>query len=230
MRAICDRQVATDPTRRHATPAGAARAERHRRATTSGRAASAERAPRLRDREIRCRRRRRETADARACCSRNGMFVRTPRIGNCAQRGRQARDRQVARFGRTRSPWRAADRSGPDTSSPSATPASTRTPGQPGLAVERAGGRPAAGIRARDPRRRRAPRSRGRAARVSSWRHGSGSPDGDEQLRPHEIDAGDELGDRMLDLQPRVHLEKVERRGRLPAGRSTRNSTVPALR
>ena len=35
---------------------------------------------------------------------------------------------------------------------------------------------------------------------------------GDEQLRAHEIDAGDLLGDRMLDLQARVHLEEVEPR------------------
>ena len=34
---------------------------------------------------------------------------------------------------------------------------------------------------------------------------------GDEQLRAHQIDAGDRFGDRMLDLQPRVHLEEVER-------------------
>ncbi len=35
---------------------------------------------------------------------------------------------------------------------------------------------------------------------------------GDPDLRRNEIDADDLLGDRMLDLQPRVHLEEVERR------------------
>ena len=33
---------------------------------------------------------------------------------------------------------------------------------------------------------------------------------GDEQLRLHEIDAGDELRDRMLHLDARVHLDEVE--------------------
>src|SRR5437762_2405742 len=33
---------------------------------------------------------------------------------------------------------------------------------------------------------------------------------GDQQLRLHEIDAGDELGDGMLDLDARVHLDEVE--------------------
>ena len=32
----------------------------------------------------------------------------------------------------------------------------------------------------------------------------------DPDLPPHQIDAGHHLGDRMLDLQPRVHLEEVE--------------------
>ena len=34
----------------------------------------------------------------------------------------------------------------------------------------------------------------------------------DEQLRVHQIDAGDGFGDRMLDLEPRVHLEEIEPR------------------
>jgi hypothetical protein len=38
-----------------------------------------------------------------------------------------------------------------------------------------------------------------------------------------QIEAGDALGDRVLDLQPRVHLEEVEALS-LP----TTNSTVPA--
>ena len=32
----------------------------------------------------------------------------------------------------------------------------------------------------------------------------------DPDLPAHQIDAGHHLGDRMLDLQPRVHLEEVE--------------------
>ena len=38
----------------------------------------------------------------------------------------------------------------------------------------------------------------------------SGSPARDAELPLDEIDAGDHLGDRVLDLQPRVHLEEVE--------------------
>ena len=33
-----------------------------------------------------------------------------------------------------------------------------------------------------------------------------------QQLSAHQIQSGDLLGDRMFDLEPRVHLEKVERR------------------
>ena len=48
---------------------------------------------------------------------------------------------------------------------------------------------------------------------------------GDAQLPLDEVEAGDELGDRVLDLQARVHLHEVE----LAASRH-RNSTVPAPR
>ena len=41
---------------------------------------------------------------------------------------------------------------------------------------------------------------------------------GDADLPLDEIDAGHHLGHRMLDLQPRVHLEEVERRRRRRAG------------
>ena len=47
----------------------------------------------------------------------------------------------------------------------------------------------------------------------------------DADLPVHQVEAGHHLGHRMLDLQPRVHLEEVERR-RLS---SSRNSIVPAL-
>ena len=47
---------------------------------------------------------------------------------------------------------------------------------------------------------------------MSACANGSGSPRRDEQLRAHQIEAGDGLGHRMLDLQARVHLEEVELR------------------
>ncbi len=46
---------------------------------------------------------------------------------------------------------------------------------------------------------------------------------GDPDHLLDEVDAGDELGDRVLDLQPRVHLQKEEALS-CPAT----NSTVPA--
>ncbi len=66
-----------------------------------------------------------------------------------------------------------------------------------------------AGSRAPGPRHRAAPRSRGRrcAARPAQRQRLAG---GDAQLPLHQILAGDHLGDRMLDLQPRVHLHEVE--------------------
>ena len=39
----------------------------------------------------------------------------------------------------------------------------------------------------------------------------SGSPGGDPQLLADEVDPGDELADRVLDLEPRVQLDEVER-------------------
>ena len=48
----------------------------------------------------------------------------------------------------------------------------------------------------------------------------------DQQLRAHQVDAGDLLGDRMLDLQPRVHLEEIER----AATRRRRPGTRPCRR
>ena len=47
----------------------------------------------------------------------------------------------------------------------------------------------------------------GRRRRTSG---GSGAPVGDEQLQPHEVEAGDQLGHRVLDLEPGVHLEEGE--------------------
>ena len=48
---------------------------------------------------------------------------------------------------------------------------------------------------------------------------------GDAQLLLDEVDAVDQLGHRVLDLQPGVHLEEEELAGVV---RSAMNSTVPA--
>ncbi len=39
---------------------------------------------------------------------------------------------------------------------------------------------------------------------------GEGLAAGDAQLGGHQVDAGDHLGDRMLDLDTRVHLQEIE--------------------
>ena len=62
----------------------------------------------------------------------------------------------------------------------------------------------------RDPRRRCAPRSRGRVIASSSCVQRQRLAGGDAQLPLDQIEAGDHLGHRMLDLQPRVHLHEVE--------------------
>ena len=48
-----------------------------------------------------------------------------------------------------------------------------------------------------------------RQRRLRPWQRLAGR---DAQLRVHQVDAGDRLRDRVLDLQPRVHLEEVEAR------------------
>ena len=45
---------------------------------------------------------------------------------------------------------------------------------------------------------------------MSSWRHRERRAGGDAELLDHDVDAGDRLRHRMLDLQPRVHLDEVE--------------------
>ena len=104
-----------------------------------------------------------------------------------------------------------------------------RTPGQPRLAVEQQ----PSGLRQELLRRILGVDARldGVAAlRERVLRPRQRLAGGDEQLRAHEVDAGHLLGHRMLDLQPRVHLEEIERRCVAVVEPSTRNSTVPALR
>ena len=51
---------------------------------------------------------------------------------------------------------------------------------------------------------------------------------GDQQLRPHQVDAQHGLGDRMLHLQPGIHLQEEELGGVSAVAGLSRNSTVPA--
>ena len=50
----------------------------------------------------------------------------------------------------------------------------------------------------------------------------------DEELLADEVDAGDQLGDRVLDLDARVHLHEVV--GAVPVEAASRPSIVPAER
>ena len=50
----------------------------------------------------------------------------------------------------------------------------------------------------------------------------------DAELPLDEIEPGDRLGHRMLDLKPRVHLDEPEPSARSPPVPSATNSTVPA--
>ena len=45
---------------------------------------------------------------------------------------------------------------------------------------------------------------------MSSCVSDSGAPAAIRICSMHEVDAGDHLGDRVLDLEPRVHLDEVE--------------------
>ena len=60
---------------------------------------------------------------------------------------------------------------------------------------------------------------------ASAWRSAQRLARGDPQLLLDEVDAVDELGHRVLDLQPRVHLQEEELARRPPVAM---NSTVPA--
>ena len=83
----------------------------------------------------------------------------------------------------------------PPTSSPSATPASTRMPRPPASAAARCDRSPA-GIRPRRPRHRAAPRRRGRRSRRPSWSKPERLPGRDPQLVRDEVAPRDELGHR----------------------------------
>ena len=69
---------------------------------------------------------------------------------------------------------------------------------------------------------------------TSSWVSGERLAHGDAQLEFDEVEAGDHLGDGVLDLEPGVHLDEPEHSGGSapedPPSSSTRNSHVPALR
>ena len=59
-------------------------------------------------------------------------------------------------------------------------------------------------------------------------REGQALARGDAELPLDEVEPGHRLGDRMLDLQPGVHLEEIEAFGPRPRVASAMNSTVPA--
>ena len=151
------------------------------------------------------------------------MFVSTPSTTHSAS-ARRARPIAASRSGPQTISLASSGSNSTPTTLPSATPASTRTPGPRRLAIDEDAPRArqelhrVLGIEAQLDRvaaraqRPVAPRLR----QSGALRH--------LELRAHEVAAERLLGDRMLDLQARVHLQKVEG----AATRPRRNSTVPA--
>ena len=114
---------------------------------------------------------------------------------------------------------------------PGLDPLSTRTPARSVVDGERGGAsRSTAASLRPGPRRRGGPRWHGRRAPGHRLVHlgGQRRTAGDEQLEPDQVEAGDRLGHRVLDLEPGVHLEEVRDRRPCPSVSRT-NSTVPAL-
>ena len=104
------------------------------------------------------------------------------------------------------------------TSEPLSTPESTRSHGRPAATTRPPACRSAAGSPARGPRRTAAHSSAAPCMRTSACANPSGSPCATADLLAHQIEPGDALRDRMLDLEARVHLEEVEASPRRPAG------------
>ena len=140
---------------------------------------------------------------------RNRRFVVSPRTTRLVEGRRQAIQRLVAV-----APWAmtlaSIGSNRPPTSSPSSTPASTRMPGPDGQRSRSmrpvAGRNPASASSAYSRTSIAWPPQPRRRACVEPERLAGGDP----QLVLDEVAAGDELGDRMLDLEPRVHLEEGE--------------------
>ncbi len=152
-------------------------------------------------------------ASPRANDSRRSRSTRKPRLvaGPNSLRALERRDQPGERRPRAsrprRSPWRAADRR------TARSPGRQRCRRRRGCPRRPAAPTPApcrlpAGSRAPDLRRTGVPRSRGRTTDVVLAR-----PSGRRrrpQLQRDQVETGDQLRDRVLDLQPRVHLEEVE--------------------
>ena len=137
------------------------------------------------------------------------MFVDTPRMRNSAT-ARRARRTAVGKSRPRHVSLTSIESKCALTSAPRCVPPSSRMPAPPGTAV----GRDAPGVRPEpvgrvlggDPALQRRP----------VWDHRflaqpkvfQGFPARDAQLRRHQVDVGDLLGDRVLDLDPRVHLDE----------------------
>ena len=135
---------------------------------------------------------------------RNGRFVTTPSTAVSSSAAREPVERLARGRRRGRSASRSSGRTRVPISSPSSTPASTRT--ADGQHEPRRAARPGGGTSA-DPPRRGAPRSRGPAAPA---RRSSVLARGDAELQLDEVEPGQLLGDRMLDLDAAVQLEEVD--------------------
>ena len=119
---------------------------------------------------------------------------------------------------------------------PTSTPVSTRTPGPAGIAQRRI--RPGVGAKSRAgssaAMRTSIAWPSGSAARsaAASAAVGQRPPGGEPELLADDVEAGDQLGDAVLDLEPGVDLEEAEAAVRVAAGtrRSPRCAGPPPAR
>ena len=128
--------------------------------------------------------------------------------GELGQAAAQPGDRLRRGSARARSAWRSCCRNRAAPCSRNTAPKSTRTPSPPGAWKARhpAGGRHE-GLRVLgvDPALDGVAGEADVGLPVAERRAG-----GDADLLAHQVDAADHLGDRVLDLQPRVHLDERE--------------------
>ncbi len=133
------------------------------------------------------------------------MLVLTPSRASSSSAAMSA-SMACSRWRRERRVWPASDRNRRDLL-PAASAFSKRRPRRGNVELARRR-RSRAGNRSPDLRRRRGIRWRGR--RGTRLRQRQAEAGGDIELQAHEVEAGDHLGDGMLDLKPRVHFQEEE--------------------
>ncbi len=165
----------------------------------------------------------RKAAERNAAARKSRLVIDAAEV-QALERERQPPGRLAAGAVRGRSPWRASDRSRRRPPSRARRPSPSRTSGwsagSNAASVPGGGKEPCGRIFGVEASLDGVPREGDVGLVVAE-----GFARGDAQLLAHEVDAGDLLGDRVLDLEAGVHLEEEELAG---TRRRRRNSTVPA--